>query len=162
MNPENLKLLQQLSLLGEVVYTDKSKKYLITESGSKEFKSQVDIILLAIQEMDVKTIDKNLNGTKTYQGFEKSIFIKKLQAAFDEFREAGDNFLNRHKGFCNSKSCSFNCKGFSFIGDNSNNYFDLIFDITQGDIFDIYQCKSFECLKTEGSRNSEIIIEKTS
>ena len=51
------------------MYTDKSKKYLITESDSKEFKSQVDIILLAIQEMDVKTIDRNLDDTKTYQGF---------------------------------------------------------------------------------------------
>ena len=51
------------------MYTDKSKKYLITESDSKEFKSQVDVILLAIQEMDIEIINKNLDGTKTYQGF---------------------------------------------------------------------------------------------
>ena len=37
MNPENLKLLHQLALLGTVTYTDKSKKYLITESATKEF-----------------------------------------------------------------------------------------------------------------------------
>lgn len=37
MNPEILKLLHQLALLGNVTYTDKIKKYLITESDTKEF-----------------------------------------------------------------------------------------------------------------------------
>lgn len=145
MNAENLKLLQQLSLLGEVVYTDKINKYLITESDSKEFKSQADVILSAIREMDVETIDSKLDCTKTYQGMEKSIFTEKLALAFKEFRKVGDTSLNLHDGFCNSKSCNFSCKGYSFVGNNSNNYFDLIFDIVQGEIFDIYQCKSFKC-----------------
>ena len=145
MNPEILKLLHQLALLGTVIYTDKSKKYLITESDTKEFESQADIILSAFRKMDIETINKNLDGTKTYQGSAKSLFVEKLALASKEFRKDGDTSLNLYDGFCNSKNCNFRRQGFPFVGNNSNNYFDLIFDIVQGEIFDIYQCKSFEC-----------------
>lgn len=105
-------------------------------------KSQADIILSAFRKMNIETINKNLDGTKTYQGSAKSIFVEKLALAFKEFRKEGDTSLDLYDGFCNSKSCNFRCQGFSFIGNNSNNYFDLIFDIVQGEIFDFYQCKS--------------------
>ena len=51
--------------------------------------------------------------------------------------------------------------GFSFVGNNSNNYFDLIFDIVQGEIFDIYQCKSFECKTSVIDKHIEIKIHKS-
>lgn len=99
MNPEILKLLHQLALLGTVIYTDKSKKYLITESDTKEFESQADIILSAFRKMDIETINKNLDGTKTYQGSAKSLFVEKLALAFKEFRKGGDTSLNLYHSF---------------------------------------------------------------
>lgn len=109
----------------------------------KEIKNQADAVLYSIQQLDIEMVDLLLDSSRTYQDFEKPIFIEKLDFAFDEYRKSGDTFLNYYEGNCNSKSCNFNCKGFSFIGNSSNKYFDLIIDTKHGFVHDIYECQFF-------------------
>ena len=141
MNPDKLKLLQQLATLGDVIVT----RYISTNYDSIGIKTQADAVLYFLQRLDINMVKLILEENRTYQDFEKSLFIKKIQASLDEFIESGDTFLNLYSGVCKSKTCNFNCKGYSFVGNNSNNYFDLIIDIKDGIVQDIYECISFKC-----------------
>ena len=130
-------------------------------SGDIALKTQADAVLYFLQHLDVTMVSNILNDKQTYQNFEKPLFIKKLGAALDEFIEGGDTYLNRYDGVCNSKTCNFNCKGFSFVGNNSGNYFDLIIDVNDGVVNDIYECFSFKCEDEGIHKNEYIVVDKS-
>jgi predicted metal-binding protein len=145
MDPDKLILLKELAQLGDVTYTMKSTKCFITVEEQVELSKQAEAILFFLQKLDIDMVNSILEDNRTYQEFKKRTFINKLDDAVDEFIRAGDTYLNRHSGFCNSEQCNFKSKGYSFIGNNSNNYFDLIFDIKDGVVHDIYECTKFKC-----------------
>ena len=126
-----------------------------------DIKTQSDAVLHFLQNLDIEMIDSVLEPNRTYQDFEKNTFIRKLSDALDEFIQSGDTYLNRLPGQCNSKICNYQCKGFTFIGNNSGNYFDLIIDIKEGVIQDIYECSSFKCFSQIASKNNRIEIDKS-
>ena len=123
-------------------------------------KTQADAVLYFLQHLDIDMVNAVLEEDRVYQEFEKHIFIRKLDYALDEFIQAGDTFLNRYNGFCNSEECNYKCKGYTFIGNNSGHYFDLIIDIKDGVVEDIYECTLFKCLNDSVSKNLRIEIEK--
>lgn len=127
----------------------------------EDIKTQSDAVLHFLQHLDIEMIDSILESNRTYQDFEKNIFVQKLGYALDEFIQSGDTYLNRFPGQCNSEICNFKCKGFSFIGNNSCNYFDLIIDIQEGVIQDIYECSLFKCFNHSVVKNKRIEIDKT-
>ena len=145
MNTEQKKLLKQLAQMGEVILISNGNRIHLNENGTVALKTQVDAVLYFLQRLDIAMVSDVLDVNHTYQNFAKPLFIKKLDAALDEFIEAGDTYLNRFNGACNSKSCNYKCKGYSFIGNNSGNYFDLIVDIKDGVVNDIYECFNFKC-----------------
>ena len=145
MNTEQKKLLKQLAQMGEVILISNGNRVHLNENGTVALKTQVDAVLYFLQRLDIAMVSDVLDVNHTYQNFAKPLFIKKLDAALDEFIEAGDTYLNRFNGACNSKSCNYKCKGYSFIGNNSGNYFDLIVDIKDGVVNDIYECFNFKC-----------------
>lgn len=114
--------------------------------------TQADAVLYFLQRMDVEMVSSILDDNRTYQDFAKHVFIRKLDNAIDCFIKSGDTFLNYYCGFCNSKICNFQCNGYSFVGNHSRNYFDLIVDIKDGIVYDIYECTLFS--------NFDIGIEK--
>ena len=130
-------------------------------SGDIALKTQADAVLYFLQHLDVTMVSNILNDKQTYQNFEKPLFIKKLSDALDEFIEAGDTYLNRYDGVCNSKTCNFNCKGFSFVGNKSEDYLDLIIDTQDGVVLDIYECFSFKCENQEIKKNEYIGLDKS-
>jgi len=87
-------------------------------------------------------------------------FPHKLGNALNEFIAAGDTFLNCNTGFCNAEICNYKCSGFSFIGNHSKNYFDLIIDIKAGTVHDIYECSKFKNLETGVQKKNRIKIDK--
>lgn len=133
----------------------------LSKMGHIALKNQADAVLYFLQCLDIAMISNVLDDKKTYQNFEKPLFIKKLGSALDEFIEAGDTYLNRYDGVCNSKTCDFNCKGFSFVGNKSGDYFDLIIDIQDGVVLDIYECFSFKCENQEIQKNEYIGLDKS-
>jgi hypothetical protein len=161
MDPDKLKLLKELAQLGDVRYFTKNKKYIITSEEPRQLSTQADAILYFLQKLDIDMVNSILEDNRTYQNFEKKKFIDKLDDAIDEFLKSGDTFLNKHSGFCNSEVCNFNCTGFSFIGNKSSNYIDLILDIKDGVVHDIYKCTKFKCGEKGLKRNIQIEIDKS-
>ena len=127
----------------------------------KDIKTQSDAVLHFLQHLDIEMIDSVLEPNRTYQDFEKNTFVQKLGYALDEFIQSGDTYLNRFPGQCNSEICNYKCKGFTFIGNNSGNYFDLIIDIKEGVVQDIYECSLFKCFNQLVSKNNRIEIDKS-
>ena len=127
----------------------------------KDIKTQSDAVLHFLQHLDIEMIDCILESNRTYQDFEKNIFVQKLGYALDEFIQSGDTYLNRYPGQCNSEICNFKCKGFTFIGNHSGNYFDLIIDIKEGIVHDIYECSLFKSFDKLVFKNKCIEIDKS-
>lgn len=121
-----------------------------------DLKTQVDAILYFLQRLDIDMVNDILDNNRTYQDFEKPLFIHKLGNALDKFLAAGDTFLNCYSGFCNSELCNYRCTGFSFIGNKSKNYIDLIIDINEGVVHDIYECSEFKFLQDVTQKNKRI------
>jgi hypothetical protein len=124
-------------------------------------KTQSDVDLDFLQQLDIGMIESALEPNRTYQNFDKYTFIQKLGAALDEFIQSGDTFLLRYPGFCNAKTCKYKYKGFTFIGNNSGNFFNLIVDIKDGVVQDIFECNKFKCFSKIDSKNRCIEIDKT-
>ena len=127
----------------------------------KDIKTQSDAVLHFLQHLDIEMIDSVLEPNRTYQDFEKNTFVQKLGYALDEFIQSGDTYLNRFPGQCNSEICNFKCKGFTFIGNHSGNYFDLIIDIKEGIVHDIYECSLFKSFDKLVFKNKCIEIDKS-
>ena len=119
--------------------------------------TQADAIIYFIQRLDIDMLSDILEDNRTYQDFEKSLFIHKLGNAFNEFIKAGDTFLQCHNGFCNSKLCNYKCKGFSFTGNFSGNYLDMIIEIKDGTVQDMYECSEFK-MQIKGIKKNERIV----
>ena len=143
MNTEQKKLLKQLAQMGEVILITNGNRVHLNKNSAVALKTQAHAVLYFLQRLDIDMVSSVLENNRTYQNFEKPLFIKKLGDTLDEYIESGDTFLNRYDGVCNSKTCNFNCKGFSFVGNKSNDYMDLIIEIREDKVFDIYECYDF-------------------
>ena len=124
-------------------------------------KTQADAFLYFLQRLDINRVSNVLEDARNYQNFEKPLFIEKLSNVFQEFIQAGDTYLNGYDGVCNSKTCNFNCKGFSFVGNISENYFDMIIDIKDGFILDIYECFSLKCKNQDVNKKDYIVLDQS-
>lgn len=148
MTPEQLKLLQQLSELGDVTIVKRSKTNLVS----------------AISEMNIKALELILEDNISYQDTTKSIFLKKLEDVFKEFKKE-DNKLIAYQGKCNSTECSNkNKNGFSFVGNISGRYINFIIEENEdGSVKDIYTCSVFctdENVINENKRKLDITVYK--
>jgi hypothetical protein len=161
MNAEQKELLKKLAQMGEVILISNGNRVHLNENGTVALKTQVDAALYFLQRLDIDMVSSVLEDGRTYQNFAKPLFIKKLDNALDEFIEEGDTYLNRYEGSCNSKSCNYECKGYSFVGNNSGNYFDLIIDVKNGVVNDIYECLSFRCELEGIHKNKYIVVDKS-
>ncbi len=126
-----------------------------------KIQTQADAILYFLQRLDIEMVSDILDDNRTYQDFKKYIFIHKLGNALSEFIAASDTFLNCYSGFCNAEICNFKCSGFSFIGNNSKNYLNLIIDIKDGIVFDMYECSSFKNNVSGIEKSHQIKIDKS-
>ena len=121
-------------------------------------RNQSEAIIHFIKTMDIEMIDSFLDNDRKYQEFEKYLFISKLQDAFEQFKNFGDTKFIAHAGECNS--CNKGCKGFSFIGNMTNNYMDIIVESADGKIKDLYECANFKNENTALIKNKRIYIDK--
>lgn len=126
--------------------------------NTKNITTQEEALIHFIQTMDIEMINAYLDDDLTYQDFEKYVFISKLQIAFDKFRNCGDMKLFTYAGKCNS--CNKGCKGFSFVGNISNNYMDVVIESTDGKIKDLYECADFKNDTAVFTKNKRIYINK--
>lgn len=119
--------------------------------------NQTQAIQYFIEKMDIEMVDAFLDNDKTYQDFEKYLFISKLQQAFTTFADLGDTHLFAVEGNCNT--CDKTKTGFTFIGNNSNNYMSIIFDTADNKINDLYECSEFNNMQTNLNLKERIYID---
>lgn len=131
-----------------------------TNSSKPNLTSQADAVIYYIKNLDIDMIDILLDCELTYQDFPKDIFIQKLRIAFDEFIKAGDSELNISNGFCSEFICNNQCSGYRFSSKATGLYFDLIIDIENGKVKDIYECSSFLCLSSDNYANQRVRIDR--
>lgn len=100
--------------------------------------SPVDALREYFSRMDIGMLELILDDQNTYNDMHKDVFLQKLSDIFEKFREAGDTRLNIYSGEC--ANCFKSCKGYSFCGNNSGNYLDLLVKQDNGDVSDIHFC----------------------
>ena len=122
--------------------------------------TQSDAVIHFIKNLDIDMIDTLLDDKYTYQDLKKNVFIQKLGIAFDEFMKAGDTQLEVNNGFCSQFICNNQCSGLRFSSKESGLYFDLIIDVDNGIVTDIYECSSFLCLSADLNAKKRVLIDR--
>ena len=126
-----------------------------------KLETQADAVLHFFEKLDVDMINELLDSDRTYSDLDKAVFIQKLGVAFDQFLEAGDDQLKLYSGKCDSEECdSCGCSGFSFLGNRSGNFMDLVVKIEEGRITDIYDCSDFKADTPERNFNKRVKIDR--
>ena len=97
-----------------------------------------------IQTMDIEMLYEILDDKITYQDFSKNEFLLKLERAFEDFKTNGDTFLQGIEGRCGK--CSKDKTGFLFVGNISRRHMNLLFDLENNEIKDLYECSSFKTI----------------
>ena len=105
-------------------------------------RTQADAVRYFIQTMDIEILYLILDDKITYQDFPRNEFLLKLERVIDDFKKNGDTFLQAIEGRCGQ--CSKDKCGFLFVGNNSKMYMNLLFDLSNGQIKDLYECSSFK------------------
>jgi hypothetical protein len=127
---------------------------------SKDLHSHLGCVLYHIQRFDIEMVAELLQDNITYMDYDKDVFIDKLNAALNVFKQKGDTYLDRMSGHCSSKKCNYKKSGFSFIGNKSNLYLDLIFEIENDLISDIFECNDFKCSQMCFDRKLRVTIDQ--
>jgi hypothetical protein len=92
--------------------------------------------------MDIEMLYFILDEEKSYQDFTRNEFLFRSERVINDFKSAGDTFLNAIEGRCNK--CFKNKTGFLFVGNNSKNYMNLLFDVDNNKITDLFECTNFK------------------
>jgi len=102
-------------------------------------------ILTYFSSLNIDELRLHLKEEYSYQDTRKEIFLNKIEEIFIGHNKSGDTELQIYKGACADKHCD-NCglKGYRFIGNNSKNYMDLLFEVIGNDITDIIECAHFK------------------
>lgn len=115
--------------------------------GKKEktFKNHLEIVLHYICQLDIEAVDMVLDSKVTYMEFSKEKFIRLLGNAFEEFKAEGDTVLRMIPGNCvGCKINECNLTGYTLVGTRSLNYMNLLFEVKEEMVSDIYECYKFK------------------
>ncbi len=115
----------------------------------KKLDTQAEAVLYFLCRLDIDMVNELLDPERTYADLPKARFIEKLGVALNKFIYAGDRSLSFEAGFCSSLDCD-NCGslGYTFVGDVSGHFMDLIVLEEEGRVTDIFDCTFLE---VEGS-----------
>ena len=161
MDSEKKILLKQLAQMGDVILVqDDGKRIKLNDDAEISLATQLDAVLYFMQRLDSDMLKLILEDYFTYQDYDKKTFLRKLSYVFDEFHDKGNTYLNVFEGKCNSSVCTnLNCKGFSFVGNKTNHYMDLIIQTKESKVSDIYECYDFQNENYAILKKSKIIID---
>jgi len=122
-------------------------------------RNQADAVRYFIQTMDIEMLYLILDEKMTLQDFPRNLFLLKLERVIADFKANGDTFLNTIEGRCNN--CFKDKTGFLFVGNNSRRYMNLLFDLNNNDIKDLYECSSFKTNFDNSDLTERVWIDKS-
>ena len=106
-------------------------------------KTHYQAIVDFFSKMDIEMLDTFLEMGQ-YQDMPKSKFMALLRNAFDTMKKSGDVRLEMYRGTCMGCAKNKGCTGFSFVGNRTGNYINMIIKENQDRVTDIFECSSFE------------------
>ena len=110
-------------------------------SSNGHVNTQLDAVLHFICKMDEEMVEQVLIDEALDVEFDKKIFITKLTNTFEYFREIGDRKLIQINGVCGGFKCdSYKQPGYTFVGDRSKNYINLIVALVDEKVSEIFEC----------------------
>ena len=107
-------------------------------------KNQKEAFLHYLSNMDISMVNTILDDNLTYMKVSKETFTNKLEEKIETFKEYTDTELKITTGECTSKDCNLGCKGYAFVGNCSGLHLDLMIDVSNEKITDIFQCTHFK------------------
>ena len=129
MTPEQKILIEQLLEMGDVTFI-------------KSDSSRNELIVKAISKMDLEQLEILTENYLSQDKIEE--FLKDIKSKFNKFKENNDTHLIAHSGSCNAYDCNKGASGYTFIGNNSNTYCNIIFENENGVCTDICLCLKFK------------------
>jgi len=110
----------------------------INDIERKSNLDDINLIWLAIMQMNTYALNQLLDDTIDYEDIGKFNFIEKLGNTFNQYRTLGDSELLMDLDHC--KGCVCDQPVCKFIGNISGKHFALYFEIKENEIVDIYHC----------------------
>jgi hypothetical protein len=161
MNTKQQEILKQLAKIGDVIFirTDGSR-LIINDEGKVPLQTQADAVLYYIERLDNDMLKLILDTDYVNKEFDKKAFINNIANAFVKFSETGNTFLNRYEGKCTSGVCTnSNCTGFSFVGNKTHDFMDLIVKTENDKVIEIFECNQFENENNDLLKNHKVTID---
>ncbi len=113
----------------------------LNDLSTKEELDAINAIWYAIMKMDSHLLYSLLEDDRTYEDVSKQDFVELLNDRFNSHRSLGDSELYMDLDVC--KSCNCHQPVCKFIGNTSGIHFALYFEIKEGGITDIYECRLY-------------------
>ena len=105
--------------------------------------SKHELIVKAISEMDIDRLEILIKDYLSED--KKKEFIDEIKSEFIKFRENNDSHLIAHDGICNGDWCdNYGSCGYSFTGNVSNTFYNLVFEEENGNCVGICECYTFK------------------
>ena len=117
----------------------------VKSNATNKLNTQKEAVLYFIQKLDSEMVDLLLCENSTFDTEKKLAFILKLSDTFDTLQKEGNTFLNKFIGTCQNTKCNDGCEGYTFIGNKSRKYFDLVFDTKNNIVNNIQECRNLKC-----------------
>ena len=109
-----------------------------------QFKTQLESVLFHIQNMEIDKASEFFDENREFEYFSKLIFFANLKNMVELFSQNGDTFLNINSGQCGDCEChNESGNGYRFIGNQTGNYMDFIFEMEGENVVAFYDCPSF-------------------
>jgi hypothetical protein len=129
--------------------------------GKTKISCQAEAVLHFIEKLDIEMVDDLLDPERTYSDLEKPVFVHKLGNAFDKLIEKGDSYLIRKKGVCTGRGCdNIGCPGYTFLGEKSGLFLDLVIIERDGKIEDIFDCAELDSEASNRKYENRVRVDK--
>lgn len=125
----------------------------------RTIESHVDALVHFIQILDHEMVFDLLDDRMVYQDMSRHNFVHCLADVFETFCKSGDYFLETELKV-NGVYDGVKVLGYSFIGNNSRNYIDLMFEIDHcGYVQDIFEFEDMDEKIAPGKKEARLFLE---
>lgn len=105
-------------------------------------KTHDEAIVHFFSKMDIEMLDTFMREEQ-YQDMAKPRFLKLLDSAFEIMKGLGDEHLETYPGACIGCAANKGCTGFSFVGNKTGNYLNMVVKTEDDQVIDIFECSTF-------------------
>ena len=126
----------------------------------RPLKTLDDAVRHFIQDLDYDMVALLLKDLPEEEPGEIQLFLRRLERALKYFKNQGDTHLNVVQGKCTS--CYPKSSGFSFVGNVSKCYMNLIFHHTVKGHLDLMECKQFKTSFTAKNQGKRVYLDDES